>query len=248
MNPQIQIPQITKANKVIIITYVALFILSTIVSQSTGVSLVSTLGLSYSGMSEGLIFQFLTFPFIEASFTSVLFNSMLIWFIGSELEQKWGTRFYLKFLAISTYSAGLFILLLGLAIQKSVAIMPLYGPAGAILALIFAYGLIYSERVMLFMMIFPLKAKYFCMILGAIEVFMALFSNHSTAAWSHLVSILVAFLYLKMKSYQAQGITLQSLKEHRHRAKMKSTLKIVKDDEDELPASKADPEKPKYWQ
>jgi membrane associated rhomboid family serine protease len=246
MNSQIQVPQITKANKFIIATYVGIFILSNILSQSSGVSLASILGLSYPGITSGFIFQFVTFPFVDSSFTGVLFNSILIWFIGSELESKWGMKFYLKFLAISTYSAGIFFIILSLIIGRSVAVMPLYGPAGTILALILAYGIIYSERVMLFMMIFPMKAKYFCMILGAIEVFMAMFSNHSNAAWSHLIAMLAAYVYLKFKSYQAQGVTFESIKEHRHRSKMKSKLSIVKDEEDT--PKKHDSSKPKYWQ
>jgi membrane associated rhomboid family serine protease len=248
MNSQIQVPQLTKVNKFIIASYVGLFILSNILSKSSGVSLASLMGLSYSGVSSGNIFQFLTFPFVDSNFTGVLFNSILIWFIGSELESKWGMKFYIKFLAISTYSAGIFFILLSLVVGRSVAVMPLYGPAGTVLALILAYGVIYSERVMLFMMIFPMKAKYFCMILGGIEIFMAMFSNHSNAAWSHLIAMLSAYLFLKYKSYQAQGVTFKSIKEHRHRAKMKSKLSLVEEDEVDNAPKKHDPDKPKYWQ
>ena len=247
MNSQIHLPQLSKVNKILIGVYVGLFLLSTILSKTTGVDLVSVLGLSYLGIKKGFIFQFLTFPFVESNFTGVLFNSILIWFIGSELELKWGTKFYLKFLAISTYISGLFYVLLSFIIGMSASALPLYGPAGTMLALILAYGIIYSERVMLFMMIFPMKAKYFCMILGGIEIFMAMFSNQSNASWSHLVAMLAAYLYLKFKSLQARGVTLQSIKEEQHRNRMRSKLTLVKDDE-ETPPQKADPDKPKYWQ
>lgn len=248
MNPQIHLPSLSKTNKIIIGTYVSVFILSNILSKASGISLVSVLGLSYLDVLNGHIYQLITFPIVDASFTGVLFNSILIWFLGSELEQKWGSFFYLKFLCVATYSSGLFYFILSLSVGNSVGVIPLYGLAGTMLSMILAYGIIYSERVMLFMLIFPMKAKYFCMILGAIELFMALFSNQSNAAWSHIVAMISAYLFLKYKSLQSRGVTLKAIKEQRHRDKMKSKLTLIKDDVQESNQSKADPENPKYWQ
>ena len=244
MQGQMHVPTLTKANKGIIGTYIGLFILSSILGSSGKGSLIPILGLSSSGIQSGLIFQYLTFPFVDAGFTAVLFNALLIWFIGSELEVKWGTKFYLKYILASVLAAGIFYTVaFGFLASAS---LPIYGMTGTNLALILAYAIIYSERTMVFMFIFPMKAKYFCMILGAIELFMGFFSSYSHAAWSHLAAMAGAFMYLKFKSLQAKGVTLGSIKAERHRQKMKGKLSLVKDEEKK--PDKPDPDNPKYWQ
>lgn len=245
MQPQMHVPQLSKINKIIIILYAGLFILSSLFKSNTGVSLISELGLSMSGLAAGKYYQFLTYPFVDASFMTVLFNALILWFIGSELEQKWGSKFYTKFLAIATYSGGVaYALIFGQFISESG--MPLYGLTGLNLALFVAYAIIYSERTLVFMFIFPMKAKYFCMLLAGIELYMSVFSSYSHGSLSHLISMGVGFGYLKVKSLQARGITLSAIREQHHKSKMKNKLKLVK--EEEIPPEKPDPENPKYWQ
>lgn len=243
---QMYVPPLSKANKSIIIGYVGVFILSTLLSMSAGIKLVSVLGLSVVGIKSGLVFQFLTYPFFDTGLLSVVFNSLILWFIGSDLEAKWGTRFYLKFLAISAYSCGVIYFLLALLAGDLVSFLPLFGLTGVNLALLVAYGIIYSERTMIFMFIFPMKAKYFCMLLGAMELFMALTATAFNSAWAHLISMATGFGYLKYQSLKARGLGVSQIMEnHRdHQARKKrGKLHLVKSDEE-----KANPEDPKYWQ
>jgi len=245
MQPQMHVPQLSKVNKIIIILYVGTFILSSIFKSNTGVSLLPHLGLSMAGVNEGMFYQFITYPFIDHSFMTVLFNSMILWFIGSELEQRWGVKFYAKFLAIATYVGGVAYALVFSHFMGESA-MPLYGLTGLNLALFVAYAIIYSERTLVFMFIFPMKAKYFCMLLAGIELYMTVFSSYSHGSLSHLISMAAGFIYLKIKSLQARGVTLGAIREQHHKNKMKQKLKLVK--EEEVPPSKPDPDKPKYWQ
>lgn len=238
-----QVPTLTKVNKTLIIIYVAIFLFTKILGGSGQVNLLPILGLSFEGITSGMIFQFLTYPFIDLGFTTVLFNALLIWFIGSDLELKWGKTLYIKFLLSATIGAGVFYFVLFGVFLESTA--PFYGMTGTNLALIMAYGIIYSERTMIFMFLFPMKAKYFCMILAAIELYMGLFSANSQAAWSHLFAMLCAFLYLKLMSLRARGVTLNSVRAEHHRKKMKSKLTLLKNHEK---PEKPDPEDPKYWQ
>lgn len=244
MQAQMQIPNLSKVNKILIGSYVGIFILSKVLAESGGINLGSLLGLSYTGVTSGLIFQFLTYPFIDSGFTAVLFNALLIWFIGSDLELKWGTKFYIKFLIAANLGAGLFyFLVFGIGLGSTAT---LFGMTGTNLALILAYGIIYSERTMVFMFLFPMKAKYFCMILGAIELYMGLFSKQSEAAWSHLFAMLCAFIYLKYKSLQARGVSISAIKREHQRKKMKSNLTLLKGDES--PPDAANSKDPKFWQ
>lgn len=242
---QMYVPPLSKINKYIIIAHVGLFLLNSILKVSAGTSLVSFLGLSLGGLSQGLIYQVVTFPLIEVNFLSALFNSMLIWFIGGDLESKWGSSFYLKFLGISVVLSGLVYLLITLFVGGAFQFVPLHGLGGAVFALLMAYGIIFSDRVLTFMLLFPMKAKYFCMILAGIELYMGLFSAHGKASWAHLSAAAAGFGYLKWKSMKAKGQSFGGLWSESAKKRRKNKFKIVRNDEEK---NAADPKDPKFWQ
>ena len=91
-------------------------------------------------------------------------------FIGWELESVWGTPRFLRFYFFCSVSAGmLYLFLASSSCTGSGLDTPMIGASGAIYGLLVAYGLIFGERVMLFMMLFPMKAKHFVWVLGLIE-------------------------------------------------------------------------------
>ncbi len=245
MHGSMYLPPLSKVNKIIIGIYVAVFLLSTIMGMSAGYNLVHIMGLSWAKFSQGYIHSLLTFPFIDQGLMTVIFNSLILWFMGSELELKWGTKFYLKFLAIATYGCGLVFLLLESFAGSHLNFLPIYGLAGTNLALIVAYALIYPDRHMIFMFLFPMKAKYFCLLLAGIELFMAFTASASRAALGHLIAMVIGFFFLKYQSLRARGLGLKHIWEN-HKAhqvrKKRGNLRLVKDDQ------KPNSEDPKYWQ
>lgn len=250
MQGQMYVPPLTKMNKTIIIAYVGIFILSNILRSSAGIDLPGLLGLSASGLSNGLLFQLITFPFVDNGLMTVVFNSLILWFIGSELESKWGANFYLKFLATTTYICGFIFAIItffgGLTGMSLFSGSALFGLSGTNLALLVAYGFIYSERTMIFMFIFPMKAKYFCLLLAGIEMFMALSSGTFNSAWGHLIAMATGFGYLKYQSLKARGLGVKDIMENHksHKArKNRGNLRLVKPEDE-----KHNPEDPKYWQ
>ena len=241
MQAGFQAPPLTKINKILIITLTAIFILSKVTKGALG----SYLALSFAGIESGLLYQFITYPFIEASFMGLIFEGLLLWFIGSELETKWGQKFYLQFFAISVLSVAPVYLLLSKVLGVSA---PLMGITGFNYALLIAYAIIYSERQLMFMMIFPMKAKYFCMLLAGIQLYTGFFSGSGAVSFSHLAAMLFAFIFLQYKSLKSRGASLESYKRSLHKKNMKSKLRIVTDDEPIKPRDKADPKDPKFWQ
>ena len=245
MSIHMQAPPLTRANKVIIISHVVLFLVHSILANTAGISVASLLGLSANGVNSGLVYQFVTFPFVDSSFMSVLFNGLIIWFIGADLEMKWGEKFYLQFLAVASLSAGLIYYVISL-FASGLGYAPLMGLTGFTYALLMAYAIIYSERQLTFMLLFPMKAKYFCMLLAGIQLYMGIFSHGGRAAWAHLTSMGVAFLFLKYRSLKARG-GLKNWKQEQHKKNMRSKLSLVKDEGKE-DQDKADPKNPRFWQ
>lgn len=242
MNQQMYVPPLSRLNKILIGTYVGMFLLTSVLQGTAGINLLAIFGLNPARVLEGHVYQLITYPFFDTALISVIFNALLLWFIGSELEHKWGERFYLRFLVITTYLAGAVFLVLGLV--SSEYLPTFHGMTGTNLALLVAYGMVYSERILVFMFIFPMKAKYFCLLLAAIEVFMTL--SHRISSLIHCLSMAIAFFFLRYASFVARGGSFQSLRQQKQKDKMRSKLRLVKDEEES--EDRPNPDKPKYWQ
>ncbi len=235
---QFQAPKLTPVNKAILIATVSLFVLHSILKAVGAFSVVSYVGLSGAGVFSGMIFQFLTYPFVETQLMSAIFNSLLIWFIGSELETLWGKKVYLRFLLLVVLGVGLFYFLvsvlffLGTHVYQS----PLHGLNGINFALLIAYATLYPDRQLSLMMIFPMRAQTFCWILAGIEAYMALFSNITTS-WAHLLAMGLSWLIIR---FQRTSFLHKVLNHSFEKGKSKKGhLYVVKDD---------DKKPPKYWQ
>lgn len=232
-------PKLSPINKTILITTGACFLLSAILKAIGAFSLVNILGLSGSGVLSGFIFQFLTYPFVETQFMGVLFNCLILWFIGSELETQWGPKIYLRFLLITVLSVGIiyagvsFSLLYGTYAYSS----PIHGLSGINFALLIAYSLLYPDRQMSFMMIFPMRARTFCWILVGIEVYMAVFTSIANS-WAHLLAMGISYLIIRFQTRPLVRSVLNATWPNKKK-QGKKHLYVVKDDEQ-------DP--PKYWQ
>jgi membrane associated rhomboid family serine protease len=238
MNGQFQAPPLSKINKIILISTAVCFFVAAILKAIGAFSLVGVLGLSGSGLFQGLIYQLITYPFVEVQLMSFLFNSLVIWFIGSELEAQWGGRVYLRFLLLTVIGVGLSFALINLIFffGTQVYFSSLHGLSGINFALLIAYSLLYPDRQMAFMMIFPMKARTFCWILAGIEAYLAIFSSLTTS-WAHLLAMAFSFLIIHFQNRPLMKKVLQN--SWKPRSTGKKHLSIVKDD---------DQNPPKYWQ
>ena len=105
--------------------------------------------------------------------------------------------------------------------------------------LLLAYAVHYPDRPLSFMLIFPMKAKYFCAVLAAIQLYMSVFSGQKAIALAHLFGALGAGFYLYfLRSKQKQGNLMKKFKQ-KQREHLKSQLKLIKNDDKD--------NTPKYW-
>jgi membrane associated rhomboid family serine protease len=235
---QFQAPQLSKLNKIIIFTSGACFLLASILKAIGAFSLVGVLGLSSSGLFSGLIYQLVTYPFVEVQLMAIIFNSLIIWFIGSELESQWGQKIYIRFLLLVVLGVGLIFTLVNLIFFFGTPLYftPINGLSGINFALLIAYSMLYPDRQMAFMMIFPMKARTFCWILVGIEAYTAVISSISTS-WAHLLAMGISFLIIHFQTNPLVKRVLQT--GWNPRGTKKNHLRVVKDDETKPP---------KYWQ
>jgi membrane associated rhomboid family serine protease len=71
------------------------------------------------------------------------------------------------------------------------------GASGAIYGCLMAYGLLFGERVLLFMMLFPMKAKHFIWVLAGVEFLSTVFSGRGgLSSAAHIGGMLAGVGYL----------------------------------------------------
>jgi len=234
---QIHVPPLTLTNKILIIACVSFFILQNIFSKFGGIPIEIYLGLSGAKFFSGYIYQIFTYPLMGRGLMEVLFNSLLLWFIGSDLERTWGRKRYLSFLLVAVLGAGLTYLFVSFSfLRGSITYMiPLTGLSGIINFLMLAYAILYPNRLFSFMFIFPVKAKHFCMIIIGLEIYMGIFSPMGALSLAHLGSMAFGFGYM---------VYLSRPKKSR-KAKNKANLYLVKGAKNGEKAPKDD--SPKHW-
>ena len=184
---------ITPAVKWLIIANVAMFVITLVYDP-----LITLLGLTPAlVVSEYWVWQLATYLFLHGGPVHILFNMLGIWMFGVELERLWGTRQFLKYYAITGIGAGLTVLAVGLLsgagsiTYRATTI----GASGALYGLLAAFAFYFPNRPLLMFFLFPIPAKYFVMIVGA----MAFLStpNSGVSETAHLGGLVIGYLYLR---------------------------------------------------
>jgi membrane associated rhomboid family serine protease len=155
------------------------------------------------------IWQLGTYMFLHGGLFHILFNMLALWMFGSELERIWGTRNFLKFYMVTGIGAGVLTVLFALLpfdASRQLYTSDVIGASGAIYGLLLAYALYLPDRPIYMYMLFPIPAKYFVMIMGAIAFYASLSgAGGGVANATHLGGLLVAYLYLKRSTMNPLG-------------------------------------------
>jgi membrane associated rhomboid family serine protease len=189
---------LTRTLKFLIILCFAVFFIQQTGDRFFGTQIISWLGLVPSTFFEGhRYWQLFTYSFLHSDVMHLIFNMLMLAFIGSELEGAWGRTHFLRYYFFCTSVAGVVYLILHTWVLKGAGSALMVGASAGIYGLLMAYGLIFGERVMLFMMLFPMKAKHFVLVLGLIELMTTVYSNGGpVASGAHLAGMVAGFFYL----------------------------------------------------
>jgi membrane associated rhomboid family serine protease len=187
---------LSMALKVLIASNVMMFLITSIVRDVVPyLGLVPTLVLH-----RFWVWQVATYMFLHGGIFHIVFNMLALWMFGAELERIWGTRYFLKFYFVTGIGAGFLTVLFstlpfGFAqqIQQSIVI----GASGAIYGLMLAYALYFPDRPIYMYFVFPIPARIFVAIMGAIAFFSSLSETGGVANATHLGGLLVAYVFLK---------------------------------------------------
>lgn len=187
---------ITPAVKALIAANVVLYLATALVP-----SIAILLGLTPSAVFRDLwVWQPLTYMFLHTELMHLLFNMLALWMFGTELERLWGTHKFAKYYGITGVGAALTTLaasLLPFASTSSIYYAITLGASGAIYGLLLAWGMYFPDRQILMFLLFPVPARVFVIIMGAIALWLSMTATGGGIAHvAHLGGMVFGYLYL----------------------------------------------------
>lgn len=144
------------------------------------------------------LWQLLSYSFLHGNLMHLLLNMYALWLFGSRLETRWGLRNFTLYYFVCVLGAALVQLVVVGQSAEQGEIYPTIGASGGVFGLLLAYGLIFpNERLML---VFPpvvLRAKWFVLIYGMVELGFGITGTAAGVAhFAHLGGMLSGFVIL----------------------------------------------------
>ena len=152
-----------------------------------------------SWLLRGALWQPFTYLFLHdpSGFWHLLFNMLMLWMFGSDLERDWGRRRFMNYYFVCGVGAGLCDVAARLLFGGNLSTATI-GASGAIYGVLLAFGLLYPNRTILFALVFPIPARIFVAILGAIAFLSAIGGPRDTVAHvAHLGGMVFGYFYLR---------------------------------------------------
>ena len=143
------------------------------------------------------VWQPVTYMFLHGGFSHIFFNMFALWMFGRGLEEEMGSRRFLIYYFVCGVGAALVQLgmaevdIMNMNTQYEVwnyMLTPTVGASGAVFGLLLAFGMLHpNATIMLLIPPIPMKAKWFVVIYGVIELLLIIFqAQDGIAHFAHL--------------------------------------------------------------
>lgn len=173
---------------------IAVNVLVFILGQLPRFGFVEQYGALWVGLPLFRSYQFVTYMFLHANLEHLFFNMFALWMFGRTLEFELGPQRFLTYYMVCGVGAAL--------IQAGIAWsmgepMVLVGASGAVMGLLLAFGVLHPEAII--MLIFPpvrMRAKWFVIIYGVIELLLGWRGVGNIAHFAHVGGMLWGLLLL----------------------------------------------------
>jgi membrane associated rhomboid family serine protease len=152
--------------------------------------------------------QMITHMFMHGGFTHLLFNMFALFVFGSALEKVWGPKRFLIYYLLCGIGAFFFYeFTLGIDIYQQIGSFNpnrdlgwVVGASGSVFGLLLGFGMLFpNTQLMLLFPPIPIKAKFFVIGYGVIELMMA-FNNSpgdNVAHFAHLGGMIIGYILIK---------------------------------------------------
>ncbi len=150
------------------------------------------------------VWRLMTYAFLHdlSSPFHLIFNALLFFMIGPQLEDRWGEKRFLVFVLLAIFAGGLFVVfayLMGLTHAYVI------GFSSVTVALIIAWGLTFSTSTIYLMMMIPVSGLQLVYFTVALEVIYAV-SSSAISSSAHFGGMTIGFM-LTLGLYKPKKIS-----------------------------------------
>lgn len=215
-------PNIPTVTRNLLIINVLAF-LATEMLPAIGVDLKGILGLHFLLAPDFHAYQLITYLFAHDGWSHLFFNMFALWMFGCIVERTWGARKFLFYYLVCGIGAGLFQEMAqfgqfymlatdnisGFTFADTMRVVNANAPflnlwttvgaSGAVYGILLAFGMLYpEERIFIFPLPVPIKAKWLVVGYAAIELFMAFTtSGDGVAHLAHLGGMVFGYFLIR---------------------------------------------------
>ncbi|MBR5440761.1 MAG: rhomboid family intramembrane serine protease [Prevotella sp.] len=214
-----KIPTVTKF---LLIANILIFLITTFSGVDSRGSFVlnEIFGLHFFLSSDFHIYQLVTYMFMHGGWEHLLFNMFALWMFGCVVERVWGPQKFLFYYIACGIGAGLFqeaaqlgqfymmasdqiaefgVTAVVRANAAGLSNWTTVGASGAIYAILLAFGMIFpEERIFIFPLPIPIKAKWFLIFYAGLELFLAISTTGDGVAHiAHLGGMVFGFFMIR---------------------------------------------------
>ncbi len=206
----------------LLIINVLVYLLASVL-QFGGKSLTDWGALHFFMASDFHVYQFITYQFLHGGFTHLFFNMFALWMFGCVIENVWGPKKFIFYYIFCGVGAGLcqeMVQYISFAADGLTSMDPeqvlnvngqrlmtvdqimnlssTIGASGAVYGILLAFGMTFpNERIFIFPLPIPIKAKWFVAVYAIIEFVSAMSSvGDGVAHMAHIGGMLFGFLLI----------------------------------------------------
>ncbi len=154
------------------------------------------------------VWRLFTYQFLHGGVWHIAINMLMLWMFGSELEQRWGQSFFLKYYFVCAIGGGIAFTLAMHMMGDPWTIS--VGASGGIYGILMAYGMWFPTRQVYIWFLFPIPVRYLVIFLIALEFLQSIESSGSGIAHAaHFGGMVIGYFYLRW--WGASGLGLSKL-------------------------------------
>lgn len=147
---------------------------------------------------HGEVWQLATYSFIEAGTLAILFNMLMVWFIGSMLEGSYGSRWFMELYFTSAIGGAFLATILSFAeVLHFGPLSMASGASAALLGVLVAVAMRFGDQEFFLWFLVRVRAKYLVAIIILIDLAMLLKSGDTFGVVLDLAGGLCGFLYVR---------------------------------------------------
>ena len=172
---------------------------------------------------------YITYMFVHAGLWHLAMNMLLLYWWGTRLEERMGSRVFILFYLYCGLGGPLLsVLVAGLGVPVG----PFVGASAAIMGVGVAYTMYWPDAEMIiFPLPFPIKTRYIIVGFIALDMLAAVSATNSMVAhWAHLGGALVGYLYMRFQSYSRPAAAPPSFKPERVLVSRPAPGEVVEED------------------